>query len=390
MDKAVDIVIAGGGMTGMILAIALARQNPDASIVVLESTLPSDQQPAFDGRCLALSAGTLDALISLDILSSFTAFCHPIETIRISEKGGYAAADLCSAESALKQFGAVIELNQAGFALQQLLKQYPRIRLMTGISLVSIRQEQASVHLLLSNQQWLESRLLVGADGARSKIPEQLHLPVFHYDFHQSALISTLQTTAPVDGQAWERFTEQGPMALLPLGKNRYSLVWCRETASAAALMQKTERDFLAHFQQQFGYRAGRLFDLGARACYPLSLYYVQPTIHHRVVMVGNAAHQLHPVAGQGFNLAMRDIVHLAEVISVADRDPGSFQTLNAYEQKRQSDQLLTMQLTSSLTALFQSGIPPIPFCRQLGLAMVSQSHSLQRLIIEQALGYTK
>jgi 2-octaprenyl-6-methoxyphenol hydroxylase len=384
-----DIVISGGGMTGLVFAIALAQQSPQWSIAVLEASKPTQQRPGFDGRSLALSAGTIAELQTLGIWPHFQAFSHPITTIHVAEKNGVAAATLLATDSDLAQFGAVLELNRAGFALRDIIARYPSIMLVEGVSLRECWQQDDHVLLQLSDEQCLTCRLLVGAEGAQSTLPAQLYMPIHRYDFHQQAIISTLHSSYPVDGQAWERFTPEGPMALLPLGPQTYSLVWCRETAAARQMMDLSDAAFLAAFQHQFGYRAGRFSDIGKRANYPLSLYYVQPTVHHRVVMVGNAAHQLHPVAGQGFNLAMRDISALAACLADVS-DPGAHASLRAYQQSRYNDQIQTMRLTSCLTVLFQSGISPIYQMRQTGLALVSQSRHAQQLIIRQALGYTK
>lgn len=384
-----DIVISGGGMTGLVLAIALAQQTPRWSIAVLEATTPAQQRPGFDGRSLALSAGTIAELQALGIWQQFQTFSHAISTIHVAEKKGIASASLLAADSGLTEFGAVLELSRAGYALRELLARYPSVTLIDGVSLLECQQLENYAVLSLSDHRQLTCRLLVGAEGARSRLPAQLHMPVHRYDFHQQAIISTLESSQPVDRQAWERFTPEGPMALLPLGTQSYSLVWCRETDAANQTMDWSDTRFLAEFQQRFGYRAGRFSRIGQRACYPLSLYYVQPTVHHRVVLVGNAAHQLHPVAGQGFNLAMRDISVLAA--SLADvTDPGAYSSLRTYQQNRYHDQMQTMRLTSCLTVLFQSGTIPIYQMRQTGLALVSQSRWAQQLIIRQALGYTK
>lgn len=389
MTSNFDIVISGGGMTGLVFAIALAQQSPQWSIAVLEASKPMLQRPAFDGRSLALSAGTIAELQTLGIWSHFQTFSHPITTIHVAEKNGVAAATLLAADSDLSQFGAVLELNRAGFALREIVARYPSITLIEGVALRECLPLDDHVQLQLSDDHCLTCRLLVGAEGAQSTLPAQLHMPIHRYDFHQQAIISTLHSSSPVDGQAWERFTPEGPMALLPLGSQTYSLVWCRETAAARQMMDLSDAAFLAAFQHQFGYRAGRFSEIGKRANYPLSLYYVQPTVHHRVVMVGNAAHQLHPVAGQGFNLAMRDISALAACLADVS-DPGAYASLRAYQQSRYDDQMQTMRLTSCLTVLFQSGISPIYQMRQTGLALVSQSRHAQQLIIRQALGYTK
>lgn len=386
-----DIVIAGGGMTGAVLAIALSRLNPSGRkyrIALVEAKQPQQKlHPGFDGRAIALSARTVSALKQFDIWPALSAAAHAIHHIHVSEKGHAGRVTIDATEFALPALGYVLELSDAGYQLYQMLQQIPEISHYCPVKLDSFEQQPDFVSLSLSSGEQLSTRLLVSAEGAQAVIPQQLHLPVQQHDFSQSAIITTLNVDQLVNARAWERFTAEGPLALLPLGENSYSVVWCQQPAEAVEAMQLSDAVFTSQLQQAFGYRAGRFLNIGERAVYPLSLRYLPQMTHHRITLLGNAAHQLHPVAGQGFNLAMRDIISLQEVLAEAV-DPGGYSELQRYRQYRDDDQQRTIWMTSSLATLFTEPAASLVIPRQLGLMLMNRVSCLKNGLVQQALGH--
>jgi 2-octaprenyl-6-methoxyphenol hydroxylase len=385
-----DVVIVGGGMTGATLAIAIAQLAPMGCpwrVALIESHQIQPAHPSFDGRAIALAAGSIDALQQLGLWSAWQDFSHAIEHIHVVEQGHAGRVTLTADEFHVPALGAVLELSAAGYCLLKQIAKYDNISHFCPSKLTDISQSADFVSLTLSSGEQLTTRLLVGADGANSLLQTELNLPLSLHDFQQSAVITTLQSDEPVAARAWERFTSHGPLALLPLGEQTYSVVWCQSHEHAQQAMQLSEPEFTRGLQQAFGFRAGHFRHTGARAVYPLTLRYLPQTTHHRVVLVGNAAHQLHPVAGQGFNLAMRDIMALRDVLQAAV-DPGVYSVLQSYRQQREVDQKRTIWFTSSLASLFAESALPLVFARQSGLLLMNHIPALKNALVQQALGY--
>ncbi len=385
-----DVVIAGGGMTGATLAIALAQLAPAGRpwrIALIEAHQPQPAHPGFDGRAIALAAGSVEALQQLKLWSSWLPAAHAIRHIHVSEQGHAGRVTLDAEEFQQPALGYVLELAVAGQRLYEQLALYANISHFCPSKLTACVQSADSVTLTLSSGEQITTRLLVGADGAQSILQAQLNLPVKLHDFQQSAIITTLQTEQAVAARAWERFTPHGPLALLPLGEQTYSVVWCQSHENAQQAMQLTEAEFTRQLQQAFGFKAGRFVHSGARAVYPLALRYLTQSTHHRVVLLGNAAHQLHPVAGQGFNLAMRDIMALRDCLQQVI-DPGAYSVLQQYWQPRKDDQQRTIWFTSALASLFADPALPLLIARQSGLLLMNHIPALKNALVQQALGY--
>lgn len=382
-----DVVIAGGGMTGCTLAVSLATNHPHLRIGIIETHPQGKVSPAFDGRALALSDRTLTEFDSLGLKAKLATYLHPIRQIHVSEKGQAARVHIHAKDYRLEQLGAVMELAPAGFALQKQLDLYSNVVVFCPEHIESVEQHSSHVSLLLQSGKRIQAKLFVSAEGAFSSLQTLLKLPTNSHDFHQTAMIATVYTDDSGDCTAWERFTSAGPLALLPLGENRYSLVWCHDPTETAHFQQLDNDRLLSELQQMFGSFAGRFSAIEGIAFYPLKLQQVMQTTHHRIALLGNAAHLLHPVAGQGFNLAMRDIVALTQACRGV-LDVGCYEVLKNYRLARQADHEQTIWLTSSLASLFTGDHCFLRAPRQLGLFLMNNIPALKSMLVRHALGH--
>ncbi|MFM4680018.1 2-octaprenyl-6-methoxyphenyl hydroxylase [Aeromonas media] len=392
----VDVAIVGGGMSGAVLALSLAAlKGPSGAplqILLLEASAPElNAHPGFDARAIALSAGTCEALARHGLWSRFAPHCAPITHIHVSDRGHCGQTRLTAAQFGLPALGQVIELSAAGIALQQGMDATANIRLCCPAQLSTIAPQEEGVTLTLASGERYQTRLLVAADGGNSFVRQHFKLPVSRHDYEQSAIIATVKTAEDPAGRAFERFTEGGPLALLPMQEGLSSLVWSVPRDEAQALMELDDAAFLARLQQAFGWRLGRFVRTGARNLYPLVLTLADYPLAQRTVLVGNAAHLLHPIAGQGFNLGMRDLDLLTQAVAralAAGEDIGSFEVLSAYWQRRKGDQEQTIWLTSSLAQLFSNGHAPLVAGRNLALSLMGRLPWLQAPLASRTLGF--
>ncbi|MGS3136901.1 2-octaprenyl-6-methoxyphenyl hydroxylase [Aeromonas sanarellii] len=392
----VDVAIVGGGMSGAVLALSLAAlKGPDAAplqILLLEASAPElNLHPGFDARAIALSAGTCEALARHGLWPRFAPHCAPITDIHVSDRGHCGQARLSAAEYGLAALGQVIELSAAGIELQQAMAATPQIRVCCPAQLANIEPEEEGVMLTLADGARYRTRLLVAADGGHSFVRQHFKMPVSRHDYGQSAVIATVKTAQDPAGRAFERFTDGGPLALLPMQDGLSSLVWSLARDEAQALMGLDDAAFLARLQQAFGWRLGRFERTGVRHLYPLVLTVADYPLAQRTVLVGNAAHLLHPIAGQGFNLGMRDLDLLTRAIGralAAGEDIGSFEVLSGYWQSRREDQAQTVWLTSSLAQLFSNHHAPLVVGRNLALSLMGRVSWLKAPLASRTLGF--
>lgn len=409
-------------MAGAVLALGLSQLKHSNGlalrIALIEKSRPEhNQHPGFDARSIAIAGHSQYLLQQLGLWPLFAELATPITDIQVSDRGHFGQVNLQTTDYNLPALGYVIELNPIGQVLYQQLLQTPAIDLFCPAQIQSWQQAQDVVTLTLSDSskkqgstsahRQFTTGLLVGADGNHSAIRRQLNLPRRQFDYQQSAIIANVQTAQHHQHRAFERFTAQGPVALLPMSQGRSSLVWCVANARAEQLMALNEDDFLTELQQAFGYRLGRFTRTGTRHCYPLVLDEVPKPWHQRVVLVGNAAHLLHPIAGQGFNLGLRDVAALIEqtrqelsltdaLPSVSSRtyvpepaltDIGGYQMLRRYGQARQSDQANLVGITSALALLFSNNDPLLAAGRNMGLNIMAACGALKHTLAWQAMG---
>lgn len=392
MNQQFDIVIVGGGMVGASLARALSGCG--LQIAVVESwSLDSQQQPSYDDRAIALAYGSKVILQAMGLWQMLAARVEPIRNIHVSDRGRFGFTRLDHQILKVDALGYVVTGRDLGASLFAGLAELPDVTLFCPASLTDFEVSEQEVNLSISQhdlEMQLRGRLLVAADGSRSMVRERLGIGVDEWEYGQSAVISNLTPGVPPNGTAFERFTETGPMAMLPLTEGRYGLVWTLDDGSLADVMALGDAEFLARVQQQFGYRLGYFQRAGRRASYPLSLVRAKEHIRPRVALIGNAAHALHPITGQGFNLGIRDVAVLADVLADAARDgkdPGAIEVLDSYADWRKGDQQLAALLTDSLVRLFTNPLLPMRVCRDLGMLALDLATPAKRLLTRQFMG---
>ena len=393
-----DIVIVGGAMTGTTLALALsAFTNGKMKIAVLErQPVKQHQQSGFDARCIALSDSSCQKFSRIilpdgqNLWQKIQSFSTHIEQIHVSDKGHSGIVEFSAREFHLQQLGAVVELQQVGQILLQAVEQSDNIDYLCPVEIAHIERSQDGVKISLKNDRTLTAQLLIGADGTKSEVASAVNISQeMLHDYGQTAIIANVQTQQPHQNRAFERFTTEGPLALLPMKDNLISLVWC--VRHADELLQADESTFLTRLQQQFGWRLGRFQRCGQRFAYPLTLSRAAQHVQARTVLIGNAAQTLHPIAGQGFNLGIRDVMTLANILSYAylqQQEIGDDALLQQYENKRKADQKQMIQLTDGLLTIFANNLLPLQIGRNLGLMALAQSSMLRQYFAKPTLGW--
>ena len=369
-----DVAIAGGGLVGASLALALAPLG--LKVALVEAVAPgSVEHPSFDERTTALANGTVRVFRSLDVWRHMQREATAIRRIHVSEQGRFGVARIDAAEQGLDALGYVLPNRVIGAALWEGLRRVSGVETFAPAKAAAtgLASDRRTLGIERAGETFeIEARLVVAADGARSVIREQSGVAAEHWEYGQTAIIATLTTQRFHDHVAYERFTPDGPIAVLPLADGRCGIVWTRRPEEAVRTLALSDDEFLVELQAAFGYRLGRLLRIGTRYSYPLALSRSERHVAPRLAIVGNAAQSLHPIAGQGFNLGLRDAASLAEVIADAmaagGTDVGDDATLRAYASWRDEDRRRIVAFTDGLVRLFGSPLGPLRGLRSMGL----------------------
>jgi 2-octaprenyl-6-methoxyphenol hydroxylase len=368
-----DVAIVGGGMVGATLAVALAPLNLRVALI---EAIPHNAaaQPSFDERTTALSNGSRRILEAIGVWSALDAAATPIAKIHVSDQGRFGFARIDAREQGLKAMGYVVANRALGSALwSRLSSQETKVFCPAVLSGLTANDEAVKIEFAESGAKIaIDAKLIVAADGAQSVVRSAFGVAAEVRDYGQTAVITTVLPQRFHDNVAYERFTPEGPLALLPLDGGRCTLVLTLAKDAAHSALAWSDQEFLAEVQRRFGFRLGRFLKVGRRVPYPLSLTQSERTSAPRCVIIGNAAQGLHPVAGMGFNLGLRDVASLAELIAEragpVDADPGSPELLAQYDAWRAADRGGVIAFTDGLVRMFSNPLGSIRRLRNLGL----------------------
>lgn len=392
MSQVCDIAIVGGGLAGASLAIALAPLGYD--IKVIEAvTYKAAEQPSYDDRTLAMSHSSCRILAGIGLWESLQADATPIRKIYITELNRPAQVVLDAAELKLTEFGHVVEGRSFGVAVAGMLEQLKNVDVISPARVTDIKIGESRTRLSLEldgSSDELQARLVVAADGANSFIRNHLQIPTERRDYGQTAVICNITPEIAHAGRAFECLTDTGPFAVLPHTGIRCGLVWSVATQDVEQVLALDDKTFLSRAQERFGRtELGAFVKAGKRTAYPLKLVRAREDIRDRLVILGNAAHAIHPIGAQGFNLALRDAAVLAEVLADDDLgDPGDSRLLSQYSQWRRQDQRGTIATSDGMTRLFSHPSLLAAGLRTTGLIAHAMLPSLRRRSAIQAMGY--
>ena len=393
-----DIVVLGGGLVGSSLACALDGRG--YRIALVEGNLPSDPPPGFDERKLALAAASLSALGALGVLAQLSEPPSPIRRIHVSRQGDFGVVRLQASDVGRDAFGGVVSARELGMALEKRLAALSDLQLLRPQTVSGIRDIEGGVGLRLqpgtgvgapdgAGGAEVTTRLLVGADGTQSFARQAHRIKADRHDYLQTLLVCSLATDRPADGGAYERFTADGPVALLPMGR-QYGAICAVPRAEAETVMAMDDDAYIEYFQARFGWRAGRVIRVGKRSAYPIARVIAERIVSRRMVLMGNAAQTIHPIGAQGFNLGLRDALALADVLAAAgvDADPGSEAVLKAYQLSRREDRENTLSLSDGLARATGNTSLPMQLLRSIGLLALANVPGLSAPLVSGAMGF--
>ncbi|MCU4563799.1 FAD-dependent monooxygenase [Acinetobacter sp. WU_MDCI_Abxc222] len=396
-----QVIIVGGGMVGLSLSLMLAKAN--IAVKLLEAVkYPNydDQNVApyhssFDARNTALSRRSVQIYQKLGLWDALQQHATPILQVHITEQGSFGKARLIAEQEKVESFGQVIENAWLGRVLLTQVRQQPLIELIDGVQVTALTQDAEQVHIEAKRSDEvlkLESKLLIAADGRDSFCRQAIGVGVDVHDYDQVAIVTTVQTSKPHEQVGFERFSALGPLALLPLpGEYRRSVVWpVKKGTESEWLGDENDQHFLSALQQTYGDRAGKFEKTGKRFSYSLSQVLAHKQAVGRVILMGNAAHTIHPVAGQGFNLCLRDadvlVRYLVNQLTASD-DIGNPDNLLAYEQARLSDQQRVIKFCDTVVRGFSNQNPLLKLIRNTGLIAFDVIPGVKPLVANYAMG---
>lgn len=393
-----DIAIVGGGLVGASLAVALEplARSQQWDVRVLEakpfSDTPPEQswQPSFDARSSALAWGTREIYQQLGLWEMLSRHAEPIKTIHVSDRGHLGSTRMQASEQGVDALGYVVPNSWLGHTLWHGLRQSAHVKVMAPVDVQGIDMQPDGGCLDLGDDGLLSAQLVVLADGGRSGLKQQLGIEDTTQDYEQVALVANVRLSQPHQNIAYERFDADGPLALLPLGGQDMAVVWTRSRDTYEAALALDDRAFMDQLQQIIGHRVGAFEHVGARYHYPLQLVQAKEQVRRHLAVLGNAAHYLHPVAGQGYNLAIRGVMDLVSTLSEAAQagaEPGDLTWLQRYEAKRRGDQRDVITFSDGLIRMFANAHPLLGHMRAAGLIALSAVGPARRWLARRAMG---
>lgn len=385
-----DLVIVGGGLVGMSLAVALA--DAPLSILLLEQNQVAPVNAnSLDLRTTGLTRSSERVFSTAGIWPLLQPHATPIERLEISELGAFGCARIDGKRHGISPIGYMLPNHALILALSEKVTQCKNVCVQTPASLQALRPTDRGVELQVDvngQMRTCSAALVVGADGANSKVRELLDFNVKRKDYGQSAIITNVLPQFPHRNTAYERFTEVGPLAVLPIQNDHCALIWTHASESVSKYIDLDDGEFLQRLQSEFGYRLGKFLQVGKRAAYPLSLTVSEALCASNAVLLGNAAQSVHPVAAQGLNLGLRDVQALVELMKKYQFNIGDYaQMLTEYEQIRSADRNHVIRLTDGLTRIFAIQAGPLKSMRGCGIRAIGALPAVQRTLLRRNLG---
>jgi 2-octaprenyl-6-methoxyphenol hydroxylase len=361
---------------------------------MIEGVAPATRaEPGYDDRAIALAYGTSRILDGLGLWQQLLGDATPIHQIHVSDRGHFGVARMDRADERLPAIGYVVPARAIGQVLDAAVATAADIERFCPARVTGVERSDSDIRVQVTQDKahfTLHGRVLVAADGADSSVREHFGITSLERDYGQSAIVTNITPQLPHRNIAYERFTDTGPLALLPMTEQRCAVVWTTAANQVDAVMQLSDEDFLAQLQERFGQRLGRLQRVGRRQAWPLRLLHANESVRERVALIGNAVHTLHPIAGQGFNLGARDVAVLAEVLVDAVRsgeDPGSLAVLERYARWRRHDHRNVTVFTDGLARLFSLSLPGLGMVRGAGLLAFDLLPPAKRLLTRMTMG---
>ena len=396
MNYDTDIAIVGGGLNGAMMGLALAEAG--FRITIIDSLMSKSQQdPQFDGRCYSLALASIRLMQALGLWEALAPNAQPILEIKAADGRAYSNPSpyflhFDHHEIEEGPMGHMVEDRHLRPLLQQRLQSAANISYRAGLSVSEMAISDTHAQLILDTQEIITTRLVIGADGRQSQTAQRAGIKRTGWRYGQTSLVCALSHDTPHQGIACQYFMPPGPLAILPLKGNRSSIVWTESDANAATIMAMDDKDYLAVLQPRIGDYLGKIELAGARYSYPLDLTIAQNYVAPRMALVGDAAHGVHPIAGQGLNLGLRDIAALSEVLSDArlrGEDFSSLAVLLRYQEWRRFDTTALALATDAVNKLFSNDNTLLRTLRDLGMGAINRMPTLRRSFIREAAGLT-
>ena len=390
MNTDYDVAIIGGGLVGLSLAAVLGRGGFD--VAVLEAREPERDWPegSVDLRVYAITRASQALFTQLGVWPAMQPKAGPFRDMRVWDEGGEGSIHFDSAELGEPCLGHILEARVIEKALLDTLSDLPAVSLICPAKVQGFTELDGGQEIELESGKALTAKLLVGADGKHSRVRDYAGIHAKASDYGQQALVAVVSTERPHEQTAWQRFLPTGPLAFLPLADGRSSIVWSATSDEAKRLLELDDAAFCEALGEAFGYRLGRVLDCGERILFPLRRQYAERYVAPRVALVGDASHVIHPLAGQGVNLGLKDVRELADVLLEArgeQRDIGKLAVLRRYERARKGDNMAMMLAMDGFKHLFGSRVPPLRWARNFGLNLVDASRPVKNRIMRSAMG---
>jgi len=389
-----DVLISGGGMVGLPLGLALAQGG--LKTVIADAAPPAKVlEPNFDGRVSALAYASVRMLCALGVWEGLAPHAQPIREILVTDgQVGKPASPFSlhfdAEEVGAESLGHIAENRHIRAALYRAVEIAPNLELMAPAVVTSVAMEEGRAVARLKDGEEISAALVIAADGRDSSLRTQMGVQIIGWSYPQTGIVATVEHEKPHNGVAYEHFLPSGPFAILPMTGNRSSLVWTEAKTKAPGLLALDEEGFHAELAQRFGAHLGKIKAAGPRWSYPLSFHIARDFVRPRFALAGDCAHGIHPIAGQGLNLGLKDAAALAEVLLDAGRlgrDIGALDTLKRYERWRRFDSFALAVSTDALNRLFSNDIAPLRHLRDLGLGIVDSIAPARRFFMRHAGG---